>query len=182
MNRHEVITAASRRPSRARAGLAALGAGAVLGSALAVSPVNPAPAEAAASTVRVKTKSTEAKLRAKVVAKARSKVGNQYVSGGTGPSRFDCSGLVYFTYKQVTGKTIARTASAQHRSTKRVAGKKHLQQGDLIFFLGDGHVGIYIGNGRFVHASNPRTDVRIDSIRSGYWAHHINGYGRVLVR
>jgi cell wall-associated NlpC family hydrolase len=156
--------------------------GTLIGVGVGVTPASSVSAQAAATTVKVKgNNKMRNKMRRNVVKIAKRKVGHQYVSGATGPRTFDCSGLVVYSYKKATKKTVARTASAQNYTSENVRSRKNLKQGDLIFFNGNGHVGIYIGGNRFVHASNPRTDVRTDSL-SGYWGGRINGMGRVIVK
>ncbi|WP_067477019.1 NlpC/P60 family protein [Nocardia amamiensis] len=81
-----------------------------------------------------------------------TRVGDPYVWGATGPSQFDCSGLVQWAFKQV-GKTVPRTSSQQAAYGTLVA-KKDMQPGDVVFFYSDAsHVGIYAGNGLMLHAS-----------------------------
>lgn len=98
-------------------------------------------------------------------------VGYRYCWGGTSPDTgFDCSGLVYYVYKQF-GYTLNRVAADQATNGRHVEASE-LQAGDLIcFYSGSsyiGHVGIYIGNGQFVHASNSTTGVIISDL-SGYY-------------
>ena len=64
----------------------------------------------------------------------------------------------------------------------RRVGKKHMKPGDLLFFGpgGSQHVAMYIGKGKMVHATNPRTDVRIDSVNNGYWRGRFAGAGRII--
>lgn len=98
-------------------------------------------------------------------------VGSRYSWGGTSPDTgFDCSGLVYYVYKQF-GYTLNRVAADQATNGRHVEADE-LQPGDLIcFYSGSsyiGHVGIYIGNGQFVHASNSTTGVIISEL-SGYY-------------
>ncbi len=98
-------------------------------------------------------------------------VGYNYAWGGASPqSGFDCSGLVYYVYKQF-GHTLNRVAADQARNGRHVDASE-LQPGDLLcFYSGSsyiGHVGIYIGDGQFVHASNSTTGVIISSL-SGYY-------------
>ncbi|WP_203569191.1 C40 family peptidase [Aestuariimicrobium ganziense] len=96
---------------------------------------------------------------------ALSRLGYQYVSGGTGPSVFDCSGLMVWSYRQA-GISLPRTSQAQYGAGVRVSASQ-LQPGDLVFYYsGISHVGMYIGNGKIVHAANPRTDVNITSLYS----------------
>ena len=92
--------------------------------------------------------------------------------GATGPNTFDCSGLVYWSYKQ-QGITLPRTSKEQSKYGKAVSFS-NLQKGDLVFFSTNGtgqvsHVGIYVGNGKMVHAANSKKGVRYDDITSGYY-------------
>ena len=116
------------------------------------------------------------KLRESVVDKAMSKRGKPYVWGATGPNRFDCSGLTQWSYKQM-GISIPRVAAAQAQSGKRVK-RSELKKGDLIFFRTDSsspnrisHVGMYVGDGKFVHAPHSGDVVRVSSL-SGYYLTH----------
>ena len=116
-----------------------------------------------------------------IVGTGLSKVGTAYVFGASGPTAFDCSGFTSWVYRQ-NGKSLPRTASAQYSGTTRVS-KDGLSAGDLVFFAGTyksgiSHVGIYIGNGQFVHAANSSTGVTVSSLNSGYYASHYAGAGR----
>lgn len=117
---------------------------------------------------------TTSTLMEDLVAFAKSFVGYPYVYGGNGPNSFDCSGFVLYVYKHF-GYSFSRTASAQYKDGTPVA-KVDLIPGDLVFFSGNGysitHVGLYIGNGEFVHASNPTRGVVIDTLASGYYKTH----------
>ena len=96
---------------------------------------------------------------------ALAQVGKGYVMGTTGPSTFDCSGLMYAGYKQV-GISLPRTSQAQFSAGTSVS-KGDLQPGDLVFYYGGiTHVGMYIGNGQIVHAANPRSGVVTASVNS----------------
>ena len=96
---------------------------------------------------------------------ALAQVGKGYVMGTTGPSTFDCSGLMYAAYKQV-GISLPRTSQSQFSAGTSVS-KGDLQPGDLIFYYGGiTHVGMYIGNGQIVHAANPRSGVVTASVNS----------------
>jgi cell wall-associated NlpC family hydrolase len=97
------------------------------------------------------------------MANAMSKLGAAYRWGATGPSSFDCSGLVYWSYRQV-GIPLPRTSQAQSQVGAPVA-KSALQPGDLVFFYRPvSHVAIYIGNGRVVHASTAGSPVKISQL------------------
>ncbi|MBP3596281.1 MAG: SH3 domain-containing protein [Clostridia bacterium] len=104
-----------------------------------------------------------------IVAYAKSFLGCRYISGGTSPNGFDCSGFTQYVYSHF-GYSIARVASAQNSNGTAVA-RSNLQPGDIVVFLDYGkskigHVGIYIGNGNFVHAANPSRGVVIDNLNS----------------
>ena len=112
-------------------------------------------------------------LQAEIVAYAHKFLGCSYVYGGNGPSVFDCSGLTKYVYKHF-GYNINRTATQQLKNGITVS-KENLQPGDLVFFNSNGtgvdkatHVGIYIGNGEFLHASNKRLGVTITSLSDPY--------------
>jgi cell wall-associated NlpC family hydrolase len=92
-------------------------------------------------------------------------LGVPYVYGGASPSGFDCSGLVMYVYAQL-GISLPHYTVAQWNATVPVSSSQ-MQPGDLVFFDGLGHVGIYIGNGQFVDAPHTGSVVRIDSI-SGF--------------
>ena len=100
-----------------------------------------------------------AAVRTSAMHKALGKVGAKYRYGASGPNAFDCSGLVNWAYRS-SGKSLPRTSRALSRVGTPVS-KSALQPGDLVFFYGGpSHVGIYIGNGKIVHASNPRHPVK----------------------
>jgi len=95
---------------------------------------------------------------------AVSYVGTRYIRGGAGPGGFDCSGLVTYVLRE-HGIRVTRNASGQYRDNGTHISRADLVPGDLVFFSNNGqsvsHVGIYIGNDRFVHASSSRTGVII---------------------
>jgi cell wall-associated NlpC family hydrolase len=97
---------------------------------------------------------------AAAVSYAHRKLGSPYVWGATGPNAFDCSGLVQAAYRSA-GVSLPRTTYAQISAGRRVA-RSELLPGDLVFFYsGISHVGIYVGNGRMIHAPNPSAPVRL---------------------
>ena len=108
----------------------------------------------------------------KLVDLVQSKLGCKYVWGATGPNTFDCSGLMLWAHKQM-GISIPRTSLEQSRSGKAVS-KSDLQPGDLVFFKTTsapvGHVGMYIGNGQFIHAPNKNKPVKVDSLSNSYYS------------
>ncbi|MFI2257683.1 C40 family peptidase [Streptomyces tubercidicus] len=100
---------------------------------------------------------------AKALAFARAQIGKPYVWGATGPTSYDCSGLTQAAWK-AAGVDLPRTTWDQVKEGQRVA-TKDLQPGDLVFFYDDiSHVGMYIGNGKMVHAPKPGANVREESI------------------
>ncbi|WP_331766586.1 NlpC/P60 family protein [Embleya sp. NBC_00896] len=102
---------------------------------------------------------------AKAVAYARAQLGKPYVYGATGPNAFDCSGLVQAAYKSA-GISLPRVTTAQFTADTHVS-ISNLKPGDLVFFYsGISHVGIYIGDGKMIHAPNPRKSVEISSINT----------------
>jgi cell wall-associated NlpC family hydrolase len=106
-------------------------------------------------------------LGVKVVKYAKRLLGVPYVYGGSSPaSGFDCSGLVRYVYGHF-GVRLAHSSFAQFTSGLRVS-RGALEPGDLVFFDGLGHVGIYIGKGRFIHAPHSGTRVRIDPLGGWY--------------
>ncbi|MEU5622716.1 NlpC/P60 family protein [Streptomyces tendae] len=97
---------------------------------------------------------------AAAVAYAHRKLGSPYVWGATGPNAFDCSGLIQAAYR-AAGISLPRTTYAQIDAGRRVP-RSELLPGDLVFFYsGISHVGIYVGNGRMIHAPNPSAPVRV---------------------
>ncbi len=97
-------------------------------------------------------------------------VGVPYRYGGTTAKGFDCSGLAQYAYASV-GTRIPRTTAAQWRQLAPVSGS-NLRIGDLLFFRIDGrvsHVGLYLGNGRFVHAPSSGRTVTIDELHSDFY-------------
>ena len=107
-----------------------------------------------------------------------------YVSGGRGPATgFDCSGLVSHVYQQAAGIALQGSAASMAKAARPV-NPVDLQAGDLLFFNTLGysfsHVGIYVGGGRLVHASNPRTGVRADRLDSKYYAARFEGAKTLL--
>lgn len=117
--------------------------------------------------------STSSALGEQIVALAKQYLGTPYVLGGNGPSSFDCSGFTKYVYAQF-GYTLNRTATDQLQNGVSVS-RDELQPGDLVFFKYNtskpvSHVGIYIGNGEFIHASTNRYVVQIDQMNTGHYA------------
>ena len=102
---------------------------------------------------------------------AKSKLGSPYSYGSLGPNAFDCSGYTSYVFRQM-GISLPRTASSQAYAGVKVA-KANLQKGDLVFFNtygGISHVGIYIENGNFIHASSYGSGVVVSNINDSYYA------------
>nr|WP_255443700.1 C40 family peptidase [Tessaracoccus sp. MC1679] len=97
---------------------------------------------------------------------ALAKVGSAYVWGTSGPNTFDCSGLTSYAYRQV-GITLSRSSRTQYSSEGRKVSLSEIQPGDLVFYYSPvSHVALYIGNGKIVHAANPRSGVNVTSLHS----------------
>ncbi len=107
---------------------------------------------------------------------AYAQLGKPYQYGAEGPGSYDCSGLTMKAWA-AAGVNITRTTNSQYAATKRVA-KSNLQPGDLVFFNGLGHVGMYVGNGKMIHAPSTGKNVQIVSITSGYYLNGYYGAGR----
>ena len=119
-----------------------------------------------------------------LVATAMGFIGVPYRRGGSSADMgFDCSGLVRTAFQKAKGLVLPRTASEQADATQ-VIDKKDLRPGDLVFFntmrRAFSHVGIYVGDGKFLHAPRSGTEVRIESMDIAYWQSRFNGARRVL--
>lgn len=124
------------------------------------------------------------KARSGIVDAAISFEGDPYLFGGTDAAGFDCSGLVYRVYRQTIGVSLPRTAREQFDFREPI-DKSKLQPGDLLFFNTTGpiaHVGIYEGEGRFIHAASdgPKRGVIESSLSESYWSKAFAGAGRII--
>lgn len=111
-------------------------------------------------------------------------VGVSYRRGGTDPSSgLDCSGFVQLVFREAVGLILPRTASEMSRVGGAV-DRTELRPGDLVFFntlrRAFSHVGIYLGDYKFMHSPRPGGEVRIEDMRTGYWVQRYNGARRVL--
>jgi cell wall-associated NlpC family hydrolase len=113
-----------------------------------------------------------------VVAIAMQYLGVPYVWGGMGPSGFDCSGLIAYAYAQI-GVSLPHHAAAQYGYGAPVS-RDALAPGDLVFFNGLGHAGIYVGGGSFIHAPHTGDVVKISSLYDGWYASTWVGGRRIL--
>lgn len=119
-----------------------------------------------------------------VLFRAIALVGIPYRYGGNTPQTgFDCSGLVGYVFHDAAGVTLPRTAAEMSRLRARELSISALQSGDLVFFVAHhhiSHVGIYVGNHRFVNAPNEGGTVRLDSLDNHWWHDHF-AYGKRLL-
>src|ERR1700712_1921927 len=102
--------------------------------------------------------------------------------GNSAETGFDCSGFVRAMYDQTVGFVLPRRAAEQAAATQPVADAD-MKPGDLVFFKtmrhAFSHVGIYVGEGKFIHAPKPGAQVRVESLNVGYWQHRFEGARRV---
>ena len=110
-------------------------------------------------------------------------LGVPYRSGGTNAATgFDCSGFVRSMFERSVGKVLPRRASEQAAATEKI-DKQDLKPGDLVFFntmrQTFSHVGIYVGNNKFIHSPKPGQQVRVDDMRQAYWERRFTGARRV---
>ena len=118
-----------------------------------------------------------------LVLNAMGFLGIPYRFGGATPEAgFDCSGFVRAMYEQTVGLVLPRRARDQAAATETIE-RKDLQPGDLVFFntmrTKFSHVGIYLGDNKFIHSPKPGEQVRIDDMRQAYWDRRFNGARRV---
>lgn len=118
-----------------------------------------------------------------IISTAKGLLDIRYTYGGTTTNGFDCSGYTQYVFAQ-NGVTLERTAASQYTNNGTSVAKSDLQPGDLVFFSSSsqsvGHVGIYIGDGQFIHSSSGAGKVIITSINSSYYVNHYVGAKRVL--
>jgi cell wall-associated NlpC family hydrolase len=154
-------------------GLAALAAG-----------CSSAPSRPAASTaeITIEARVADAVVGGAIAEIAVDMVGTPYSYGGMDPAEgFDCSGLVFYTYSQA-GYDVPRTARELFRATRKIS-VGDADPGDLMFFQDQtklSHVGIYIGDGRFVHAPASGQRVAVASLDTPYYREHLVAVGRLL--
>jgi cell wall-associated NlpC family hydrolase len=128
-------------------------------------------------------KYTASAIKSRLVLKtANSYLGVPYVYGGTSPSGFDCSGFTHYVMLK-NGITIPRTAAAQYNVGTWIS-KSNLKPGDLVFFTTTStsvaHVGIYLGNNKFIHASTGASKIIVSDLSNTYYAQHYVGAKRII--
>lgn len=141
-----------------------------------------APAAREARRIVVEPREADSAVGGAIADVAMGMIGTRYRYGGTDPIEgFDCSGLVYYAYGQA-GYDVPRTSQALFRAARKIAvGEAGL--GDLMFFQDQtklSHVGIYVGDGLFVHAPASGQNVSIARLDSPYYQHHLVAVGRLL--
>jgi murein DD-endopeptidase len=118
----------------------------------------------------------------KIVSIAAGFIGTPYRYGGENPKGFDCSGLVFYSYERM-GVKVPRTAADQRRAAERIS-RSSLEPGDLVFFRSSkgrvDHVGIYAGDGKFIHAPNTGKVVSYAYLDDPYYRTHFVSAGRFL--
>jgi len=125
-------------------------------------------------------------LRGEVLLQALGLIGTPYRYGGDTPGDgFDCSGLIGYVFRQAAGISLPRTTGRLMSMSVPRVKRSALEVGDLVFFATNGgkevsHVGIYSGDGRFVHAPSSGSTVRMDYLSDSYWNKRYLGANRVL--
>jgi len=119
--------------------------------------------------------------------KLMEQLGKPYRWGGSSPmTGFDCSGLIYYAYKDIVKFRIPRTANEMfHLQDAAAVNRSELERGDLVFFRTQGrgtadHVGVYVGNGKFIQSPRTGRDIQITSLSEDYWQRHYVGARRVM--
>jgi len=118
-----------------------------------------------------------------MLTQAMGLLGVPYRRGGTSEETgFDCSGFVRHLYEKSFGRLLPRRADEQAKATESI-DRSDLKPGDLVFFntmkRAFSHVGIYVGDGKFIHAPRAGKAIRVDDMRSAYWQKRFNGARRV---
>ncbi len=165
------------RRTNAAAGLAGMLAAALLAAGCAGTPALPAPTPAP-----TESRPVPEDPRDPIAMLALSMIGVPYRYGGADPAvGFDCSGLVYYAYTS-NGHAVPRTSQSQYDAAYKIP-LDQAALSDLLFFRDQGklsHVGIYIGDGRFVHAPSSGGYVRIENIDAPWYQRHLAAVGRLL--
>lgn len=140
------------------------------------------PAAATPRTMTVEPRVADAAVGGAIADVAMGMVGTRYLYGGTDPLKgFDCSGLVWYAYEQA-GYRVPRTSQELFRAARKISVDE-ADPGDLMFFQDQtklSHVGIYLGEGLFVHAPASGQNVAVGSLDSAYYRQHLVAVGRLL--
>lgn len=127
------------------------------------------------------------KARETAMSKLMGQLGKPYQWGGTSPKTgFDCSGLVWYAYKDLVKFKIPRTANEMfHLRDAALIKRDQLEKGDLVFFQINGrgtadHVGVYLGNGKFIQSPRTGKDIQVSALGEDYWQRHYVGARRVM--
>lgn len=128
--------------------------------------------------------STNSSATMNLISTAKNFIGLPYRFGGTSPtSGFDCSGFMQYVYKETANINLPRTSSSMAQVGEKVS-RDELQPGDMVFFSHSGgrisHVGMYIGEGRFIHSPSTGKSISITALNSGYWANKFVTARRVI--
>ncbi|TDR38742.1 cell wall-associated NlpC family hydrolase [Tahibacter aquaticus] len=119
-----------------------------------------------------------------ILFRAISLVGTPYRYGGNTPEGgFDCSGLIGYVFRDIAGARLPRSSADIDRLDAPSVARSKLIAGDLVFFRDGGsvsHIGIYVGEGRFVHAPSSGGTVRLDALDGDYWRQHYSGAKRLI--
>ena len=136
---------------------------------------------ATSSAITSNSNSSQSTSSSKVISYAKKFLGKPYVWGAQGPSTFDCSGFTYYVFKNAANITLPRVSQDQSTYGTYVS-KSNLKVGDLVFFDTNGandgnvsHVGIYLGNNQFIHASSSKGKVVISNLENYYLDRFVNG-------
>jgi cell wall-associated NlpC family hydrolase len=180
--RHEIMSPMLPTKPLQRSLLPALLAAAAAMAGCAGAPREPQALERAESAVVAPRETPTLSLGGAIAELAMGMVGARYSYGGTAPAEgFDCSGLVFYTYSQA-GFRVPRTSREQFRAARKIT-LDEAGAGDLMFFQDQtklSHVGIYLGDGMFVHAPASGERVAVASIDSPYYQQHLVAVGRLL--
>jgi probable lipoprotein NlpC len=126
-----------------------------------------------------------ANARSRLLSAAEAYLGTPYRYGGADSRGLDCSGLVFLSFKDALNTQVPRTASSLYSWSEKISSNE-IRTGDLVFFVTDSvdisHVGIYAGNGRFIHSASigPKTGVMYSRLDESYWKRTFTGAGRIL--
>ena len=126
---------------------------------------------------------TRVAVRQRVIDRAHELIGIPYKWGGMSINGFDCSGLLVYLFRNEAGMELPRTTTKMVRENYLRVSRHELQPGDAVFFNQNGrgpvsHVGLYIGDNKFIHAPRTGKTIRIDSLASSYWSNRYHGARR----